>query len=362
MFRTHLLRPPAVVLALVCFVAPTAGQAEEVARTSDGRADLSGTYDAGTLTPLERPPQFGNELYLTSEQAQELLAAAAEFQQASEEKSDPNRAAPPEGGAGLVGADAAEVDGGLGAGAVGGYNSFWLDPGSGLLEIDGKVRTSIIYDPPSGRQPWTLLGGARARREYEAVLRADDAAAWWLDGRETGPFDGPETVNLNDRCLASFTASVPVIPALYNNFRRIVQTGDHVMILLEMVHDARIIRLGSEHEPDQVRSWLGDSIGAWEGDTLVVDTTNFRSKSGLPGADGALHVDERFTPLPNGDLSYHFTVEDEGVWRAPWSGEYVWKRSDDRLYEYACHEGNYAMGNMLRGARLLEEEALAAKP
>ena len=149
-----------------------------------------------------------------------------------------------------------------------------------------------------------------------------------------------------------------MLPGLYNNFKRIVQTQDHVVILLEMVHDARVIRLHSEHAPASYRKWLGDSIGWWEGDTLIVDTTNFREDTGLYGGDENLHLIERFSLIEDGNLLYNFTVDDPTIWNAPWSGEYVWKKSPERVYEYACHEGNYAMGNILRGARILEKEAI----
>ena len=152
-----------------------------------------------------------------------------------------------------------------------------------------------------------------------------------------------------------------MLPGLYNNFKRIVQSEDHVMILLEMVHDARVIRMNAEHLPPDTRKWLGDSVGHWEGDTLVVDTTNFREETGLYGGDENLHLVERFTMREDGNLLYSFTVDDPTAWTQPWSGEYVWKRSNEPVYEYACHEGNYAMGNILRGARLLEQEELARR-
>lgn len=161
---------------------------------------------------------------------------------------------------------------------------------------------------------------------------------------------------LAERCLLGFSAGPPSLPGLYYNFERIIQTDDHVMILLEMVHDARVIRLNSEHTESVNRKWLGDSIGWWEGDTLVVDTLNFKERTGLYGGDENLHLVERFTPMENGNLLYNFTVTDPTIWTAPWSGEYVWKASEDKVYEYACHEGNYAMGNILRGARILEAE------
>ena len=147
-----------------------------------------------------------------------------------------------------------------------------------------------------------------------------------------------------------------MLPVLYNNLKRIVQTPSHIMILVEMVHDARIVRLNSEHVAPEIRKWMGDSIGWWEGNTLVVDTTNFNDTPGFTRATRDLHVVERFTPMDNGALLYQFTVEDPNTWTEPWGGEYPWPASKDVVYEYACHEANYAMGNILRGARLLETE------
>ena len=196
---------------------------------------------------------------------------------------------------------------------------------------------------------------------FSSFSYQNDGTASWLKSDGPGPFDGPESVALAERCLLGFSAGPPSMPGLYNNFKRIVQTEDHVMILLEMVHDARVIRLNSEHGPATNRKWLGDSIGRWEGDTLVVETVNFKEKTGLYGGDENLHLTERFTKLANGNLLYNFTVDDPTAWTKPWSGEYVWKSSTGKVYEYACHEGNYAMGNILRGARLLEREALGAQ-
>ena len=140
-----------------------------------------------------------------------------------------------------------------------------------------------------------------------------------------------------------------------------MQTDTHVMILAEMIHDARVIRLNSEHRPADIDSWMGDSIGHWEGDTLVVDTTNFGSRPALLGADQNLHVIERFGRMENGDLKYSFTVDNPHTWEATWSGEYPWPVTHDKLYEYACHEGNYALGNIMRGARLLEQDIEGAR-
>ena len=202
----------------------------------------------------------------------------------------------------------------------------------------------------------TPKGMQRMMSGFASFVYENDGTASWLDKPGPGPFDGPESLALAERCILGFSAGPPMLPGLYNNFKRIVQTDTHVMILMEMVHDARVVRLDSKHIPADQRQWLGDSIGWWEGDTLVVDTTNFREETGLYGGDENLHLVEKFTRQPDGNLLYNFTVTDPTAWTAPWSGEYTWKASTEHVYEYACHEGNYAMGNILRGARLLEKE------
>ena len=321
-------------------------------RTEAGRPDFSGTYDAATLTPLERPTAFGDNLYLTREEADEI-AEAERLRTAERSKdSDPNREAPPDGGDGSPGA----------AGNVGGYNTFWIDRGTDAFSVDGKFRTSIIIDPKNGRRP-PMTADAQARRAKRLTnfRRGNDGTAYWIDQEGPGPYDNMEQRGNAERCLLGFSGAVPTYPSLYNNFKRIVQTEDHVMILIEMVHDARIIRMNSEHVPASEKKWLGDSIGWWEGDTLVVDTTNFHPQSGRRGSSGSKHIIERFSRLDDGNLLYNFTVEDDSVWTQPWTGEYVWKASDQKVYEYACHEGNYALGNIMRGARILEKDALEAK-
>ena len=243
---------------------------------------------------------------------------------------------------------------------MGGYNYFWIDRGTEVFELDGKFRTSIITDPLNGRKPPLTGLGEEKTAIRRALFPKNEGVAFWLDQPGPGPYDNMEQRPLAERCLLGFssTGGPPMLPAGYNNLKTIVQTEDHVMILIEMVHDARIIRLNSEHEPPGIRRWLGDSIGHWEGDTLVVDTTNFNDRPALAPASRNLHVVERLTPLDENKLHYSFTVEDPTIWTEPWSGEYVWPASSDRLYEYACHEGNYALGNIMRGARLLEEDVL----
>ena len=312
--------------------------------------DFTGNYDSSTLTPLERPEFLGETKHVYSWVAKTLSwAAELGLRLAAESESDPDREAPPVGGDGSGTA--------FGAGNVGGYNTFWIDPGSNAFEIDGKFRTSIIIDPPNGRQPeMTAKGTAKIADNFSSFSHANTGTAWWLEEEGAGPYDGPEDLALAERCLLGFSAGPPMLPGIYNNYKRIVQTDDHIMILMEMVHDARIIRLNSEHAPDNQRFWLGDSIGWWEGATLVVDTTNFREDTGLYGGDENLHLVEHFSQLDNGDLLYRFTVDDPTAWTGPWTGEYAWRKSAKKVYEYACHEGNYAMGNILRGARLLESE------
>lgn len=315
--------------------------------------DISGTYDTATLTPLQRPEQFGDNLFLTPEQAQQITERTARFKAADDQQvSDPNREAPPQGGDGSEGA----------AGNVGGYNSFWIDNGDSVIEVDGKFRTSIITDPPNGRMPAMLPAARRAMAQgFGEFSRGNTGEAWWVSvGDGSGPYDNMEQRAIGERCLLGFgsTSGPPMLPVLYNNLKRIVQTPDHVMILVEMVHDARIVRLNSEHLPKHMRRWLGDSIGKWEGDTLVVDTTNFHPGAGFRGSSENLRVVERFKRNADGSLLYAFTVEDPTVWERPWGGEYTWPRTQDKVFEYACHEANYALGNIMRGARVLEADAL----
>ncbi|MEM7078307.1 MAG: hypothetical protein AAF513_06715 [Pseudomonadota bacterium] len=342
-FRSTLQPALAVCLAT--------GTGADVPRTPAGHPDLSGFYDSATLTPLQRPVELGEQKYLSREEADRIVARTSQARTAANQATSPDREAPP-----LGGEEGPKTGGG---GGTGGYNNFWLDYGDDVIEIDGKVRTSIIYDPPNGRQPpMTPAGQKKVAENFSSFTYVNDGTPSWLDKEGPGPFDGPESLALAERCLLGFSAGPPSIPGVYNNFKRIIQTEDHVMILLEMVHDARVIRLNSEHAPKDRRTWLGDAIGWWEGDTLVVETTNFKTHTGLYGGDENLQLTERFTLQEDGNLLYDFTVDDPTAWTAPWSGEYVWQRSKDKVYEYACHEGNYAMGNILRGARLLEREEL----
>ena len=315
--------------------------------------DLTGTYNVATLTPLERPKMFGNKRFLTREEAEKIRRDDAAAKTERSNKSDPNRGAPPAGGDGSAGA----------AGNVGGYNTFWIDNGDNAFALDGKFRTSILTQPENGRRP-ELTNEAKAKfAQLRGNRRSNSGTAWWLNeqGEGSGPYDNMEQRPLAERCILGFgpVAGPPMFPTLYNNLKRIVQTEDSIMILAEMVHDARVIRLNSEHRPDHIRTWMGDSVGYWEGDTLVVETRNFTQQPALYGADQNLQVTERFTRLDDKTLSYSFVVSDPTVWSQSWGGEYPWPETDEKVYEYACHEGNYSFGNIMRGARILEADVQA---
>ncbi len=340
--------------ALLAAVPLAAAEDGDVPRTASGRPDLTGVYDIATLTPLERDPKFGDNLFLTPEEAEEIASAVATRRADALEASDPTREAPPPGGDGSPGA----------AGNVGGYNDFWLDYGSRSIVLDGRFRTSLVFDPPNGRLPKMKPAAQQARMAFFGLFRENTGTAWWLDNDGPGPYDDMEQRPLGERCVLGFgsTSGPPMLPTAYNNLKRVVQTEDHVMILAEMIHDARIIRIGGEHLPEGMTGYMGDSIGRWEGDTLVVETRNFGKKPGMYtyGAGEGLNVIERFSRIDERTLNYNFTVEDPNTWEAAWGGEFPWPAADGKVYEYACHEGNYAMGNIMRGARLLEADAAAA--
>ena len=308
-------------------------------RTPDGKPDLQGIWSNATITPLERPKNV-TSLVLSDEEAARMERATLERRERLNQPSDPDRPAPPKGGDGSTGA----------AGNVGGYNNFWLDPGERVAVVDGQRRSSLIIDPPNGRIP-ELTPGARLRQGARLKLMA---------GR--GQYDHPEFRPLAERCLLSFGPTTPLVPNyFYNNNIQIVQTPDHVMILMEMVHDARIVRLNATtHLPKHIRPWMGDSIGRWEGDTLVVDTTNFPPQQNFRGSSENLHVVERFRRVDANTINYRFTVDDPTTFTAPFSGEIPFRAMDELIYEYACHEGNYALSNVLSGARN-EEKRLGVK-
>jgi hypothetical protein len=345
-----------VVAAAIAALLPIGlgAQSKSVRKTPWGHPDLQGLWNVATMTPLERPDDAKGRLTLTEAEVRKLELANAARREQRARPSNPQRDAPPVGGDGSTGA----------AGNVGGYNNFWVDPGDTYNKVDGQYRTSIIVDPPDGRIPPTL---PEALKRNQARLRATPTsdAPENIETRAPGAYDNPEQRPLGERCILGFgsTSGPPMLSVLYNNFKQIVQTPTHVMILVEMVHDVRIIPFKTTHAPENIRKWMGDSIARWEGDTLVVETTNFTDKTRFRGASDKLKVTERFNRADDGTLLYRFTVEDPTTWSRPWTGEYSWAAAapDDHLYEYACHEGNYAFEGIMKGERLLDEERAATR-
>ena len=289
-------------------------------RTPDGHPDLQGIWTNSTLTPLERPAEFRDKPVLSEQEA-----AAYEKQLLRENDRDRR-----DGGA--------EVDVGRA------YNELFFDRGTKLARVDSSIRTSLIIDPPDGRIPALTP---------EAQKRAADARA---EARRH-PADGPEDRSLQERCLFWATDGPPMLPGAYNNYYQIVQTPGYVMILAEMAHDARIIPLdGRPHADAKIREWKGDSRGHWEGDTLVVDTTNFTGKTKFRGSSENLRVIERFTRVAPDTILYKFTIDDPSTFTKSWSGEIPFTAEKGPVFEYACHEGNYALRDILAGARAEERK------
>ena len=334
-----------------------------IRRAPDGHPDLTGTYDVATMTPVERSAGV-KSLTLTKEEAGALEVYEADRQKKNDAPLDADRKAPPVGGETTTGKSYLEFLERAGGGVVGGYNNFWLAGGTQLITVDGQKRSSLVMDPPDGKIP-PMKPEARQRNARFAAggAVAPDASESAAAG-PPGAFDGPELRPLAERCLLGFgnTSGPPTLPNyFYNNLKQIVQTRDTVILLNEMVHDARVVRMNAEHVPPAIRKWMGDSVGHWDGDTLVVDTTNFTNKTRYNGSGEQLHVVERFTRVDPKTILYRFTVEDPTTWDRSWTGEYPWRATDEKLYEYACHEGNYSLGGMLRGARQKEAEDAAAK-
>jgi hypothetical protein len=368
---------PAMAVLLLWTPTPAAAQDQKAPaktyrprRMSDGHPDLQGTYDIATMTPLERPR--GAPPAYPPEEAHRREAAFAKEKQAADAPISGDRAAPKKGGESLAPSGSTTgpnsgwwlVATGAG-GAVGGYNTGWLDVGSTFTIVNGEFRSSIVVDPPDGRIPPTIPSTRqRAVADYgRPTSDAGESTDRDLE-RTPGAYDDPERRPLGERCLLGFgsTSGPPALPDyFYNNLHQIVQTPDAVMILTEMVHDARIVRMNAKHLPKNIRLWMGDSVGHWEGDTLVVDTTNFTAKTRFRGSTEDLHVIERFSRVDERTLLYRFTIDDAATWSKPWTGEYTWPATDEHIYEYACHEGNYSLTDILKGARLRESEQAAAK-
>ena len=322
---TRILVAAAAALTVLAS-APAAAQSnsdDDAPRTAWGDPDLGGVWDFRTLTPLERPEGLGE--FLTAEEA-----AAFEAQALQERNADRR--------------DGADRSSGIGSDIERAYNDFWWDYGNSIND-DG--RTSLIVDPPDGRIPWTPEGKARPGT---------------FDGQFDGiPAAGPEDRALSERCILGFNSGPPMFPSAYNNNFQLLQTPATVVIFNEMIHDARIVPLdGRAHLDAGIRQWMGDPRGRWEGDTLVVETTNFLRETHFTGSSANLHLVERFTRVGEDTLLYEFTATDPTTFTRSWTAQLPMRRSDGALYEYACHEGNYGMFNLLAGARA-DERAAAEK-
>jgi hypothetical protein len=314
----------AICLALFLATAPAAfGQGYQPPRTPDGKPDLQGMWTNSSITTLERTnPSL--PLVLSAEQTATMEGQRLQQEIVQNSRTNPDEGAPAVGG------------------AVQGYNAFWLDRGMKVGVVNGQARSSWITEPANGKMPVSDAG----KQRIAAIMKTRNE-------------DGPEGMNPADRCLVGSRGSggPPMLNNIYNNTYQIVQTPDHVMIDVEMMHDARIVRLGEMHKPEAVKQWLGDSVGRWEGDTLVVVTKNWNRWHGNYEPvflSEQATVTERFTRTGQDELTYAFEIDDPGFYTQTWKGEMIFTTSGGPVYEFACHEGNHALHGILQGARILE--------
>lgn len=286
--------------------------AADIPRLADGRPDLQGTWDFRTITPMQRPEALGDKAVLTAEEA-------AAFEAAENVRRD--------------------RDNFTDTTTTGDYNQFWYDRGE---EILGDRRTSLVTSPANGRIP-ALTAAARARQQ----MRREAAALAY----------GVEVRPLAERCIMGFNSGPPMIPSAYNNNVQLVQAGDNVLLHNEMVHNVRVVKLDAAAHREIPRKWEGDSIGHWEGDTLVVETDYFARDTAFGNSSENMYLVEKFWMIDADTLGYEFTIEDPTTWTEPWTVMFPMQRAEEPIYEYACHEGNYAMAGILGGWRRLEQLA-----
>ncbi len=319
-----------------------AAAAYKAPRNAFGQPDLAGYWSNATLTPMMRSASVGGRAVHTPEEVKTLEGAAVLEVEEGNAPTDPD--APAEARQKYTNLKPEYAAAG---GDTGGYDRGWLDPGSHVMRVNGEARTSLLTTP-NGQIP-SRKAGAPAPPRF---------------GGGMGSFDSYETRSLGERCIMSFgrNAGPPMLPnGFYNNNYQFVQTPDAFVIQVEMIHDTRIVRLNARHRTDGVRTYMGDSIGWWDGDTLVVETTNIAQNQAWVGAWENLKVTERFTRVGKTRLHYAFQAEDPTIWDKPWGGEYEFSPLGGVIYEYACHEGNYALPGILAGARAQEAEAAKAK-
>jgi hypothetical protein len=314
-----------VMAAAVAMTAPGQGLADKKVwtppRTADGQTDLQGVWTNATITPLERPADLSGKAFFAPSEVAAYEKQVVENANVDRRRSD------------------VTADVGLA------YNEAWWDRGTHVVKT---LRTSLIVDPADGKIPALTPDGERR-------------AAAVAEQRRLHPADGPEDRGLTERCILWPTAGPPMMPSAYNNNYQIFQGPGYVAIMVEMIHDVRIIPLdGRPHLPSNVRQWLGDARGHWEGNTLVVETTNFTGKTRFRGSSENLHLTERFTRTDPDTILYEYTVNDPATWTKPWTAQVTMTKSDSRVYEYACHEGNYGMTGILQGARADEKNSAKA--
>jgi hypothetical protein len=295
-----------------------------VPRTPDGRPDLQGVWDFRTITPMQRPTELAGKEVLTEQEA-------AEWEIKNQRNQDDREQAP----AGIVNGQQSNRD------VERAYNDFWWDFGKKAV---ATRRTSLVVDPPDGRIP-ALTQAAQQRAAARRELR--ERAAF-----------GPEDRGVGERCILGFNAGPPMAPSAYNNNVQLVQTADYVVIHNEMVHNARVVPIKGQ-PVGNIPQWNGNSRGRWDGDTLVVETHGFSGETAFGNSSETLKLTERFTRVDADTLIYEFTVNDPTTWTKPWTAQIPMTRTDELMYEYACHEANYGMTNLLKGARYIEKEGIA---
>ncbi|MFT4815955.1 MAG: hypothetical protein ACJA1Q_001563 [Pseudohongiellaceae bacterium] len=307
------------------------GQAYEPPRTINGKPDLQGTWSNASITTLERNVRYTGSTLSNDE----VIRATDDHPQNVRLATDDNMVA-------------GQLPDGTDLGRGRGYNAFWIDPGTKFGTINGEHRTAWIVDPVDGRIPYNDAGRAR-----KAALRAKNSS-----------FDGPETRPLAERCISTgLRTGPPMINGLYNNNYEFVQTEDYIVLRTEMISHARIIPINSEHKMAALAPMFGESVAHWDGDTLVVETTNFSpmQEEAAISLTSSGQVVERFTRVSEEQIVYEFTVDDPEYYSQPWHGELSFLSTPSKVYEFACHEGNYAMGGILAGARRAEHDQQQAE-